>query len=203
MNRIVSIVLVFMMLFFVSNTPVAENNIEGETELKAGFNDYISDIEPSVIAMVITKSMAPALEIINNSYDEGEVSIDMPQDDIDMLATVVRAEAGNQPLEGKRAVVAVILNRVASDNFPNTIEEVLHQDGQFCCMTNGSYSKALNTKDDTDYEAVELEINDRAYDSWVFFRAGHYSQYGEPAGVIGDHYFSKEKDNGSNENEED
>ena len=49
-------------------------------------------------------------------------------DSIDLLAKCVEAEAGNQGLYGKQLVVDVILNRVDSDSFPNTIEEVIKQD---------------------------------------------------------------------------
>ncbi len=51
--------------------------------------------------------------------------------DLDLLAAIIYHEAGNQPTEGKIAVGAVVLNRVYSSLFPNTISEVLYQSGQF------------------------------------------------------------------------
>lgn len=50
---------------------------------------------------------------------------------VDLLARVITHESGNQPLEGKIAVGNVILNRVASPSFPNTVTEVLSQPNQF------------------------------------------------------------------------
>lgn len=50
---------------------------------------------------------------------------------VDLLARVITHESGNQPLEGKIAVGNVILNRVASPSFPNTVAEVLSQPNQF------------------------------------------------------------------------
>ena len=52
-------------------------------------------------------------------------------EDLDLLSRLIYAESGNQPLEGKIAVGNVILNRVASPSFPNTVAEVLSQPNQF------------------------------------------------------------------------
>ena len=49
----------------------------------------------------------------------------------ELLERVVWAEAGNQGVKGRNAVRGVILNRIASNRFPNTLEEVLTQSGQF------------------------------------------------------------------------
>ena len=53
------------------------------------------------------------------------------QDDLFWLSRVVYAESGNQSLDGKIAVANVVLNRVKSPIFPNTIEGVLAQKNQF------------------------------------------------------------------------
>ena len=196
--------LAYIMLLFVFDVAieasVEEVEVTEQIDTKAGFNKFVSDITPIIEDTASVQRTVSKLEIINSVVEEAEQE-QVPQSDIDLLATIVRAEAGNQPLEGKRAVADVILNRVDSDSFPDTIEGVLYQDGQFSCVHDGNFVKALSTKDETDYKAVELELEDRTYDSWVFFRTGGYSSYGEPAGIIGDHYFSKEKENVSNENE--
>ncbi|NLM25695.1 MAG: LysM peptidoglycan-binding domain-containing protein [Firmicutes bacterium] len=49
----------------------------------------------------------------------------------ELLAKVIHAEARGEPLEGQIAVGAVIINRVKSEKFPNTITEVVYQRGQF------------------------------------------------------------------------
>ena len=51
--------------------------------------------------------------------------------DLNLLAAVIYCEAGNQPYEGMVAVGAVVMNRVYSSSFPNSISEVLYQGGQF------------------------------------------------------------------------
>ena len=104
-----------------------------------------------------------------------------------LMAQVVRAEAGNQDDVGKRLVVDCILNRLDSDSFPDTIEEVVTQENQFA-------SYQWYTQDD--WDAVADEIVDRTDNDIVFFRTDHYSNHGEPAYQYGDHYFSTEENNG-------
>lgn len=59
------------------------------------------------------------------------------QTDLFWLSRVITAESGNQPLEGKMAVGNVVMNRVASPIFPDTIEGVLAQKNQFSTYKNG------------------------------------------------------------------
>ncbi|MGP7817369.1 cell wall hydrolase [Niallia sp. 01092] len=54
--------------------------------------------------------------------------------DKDLMARLVHAEAVGEPYAGKVAVAVVILNRVKSDQFPNTIREVIYQ------ISNGHYA---------------------------------------------------------------
>jgi N-acetylmuramoyl-L-alanine amidase len=54
--------------------------------------------------------------------------------DKELMARLVRAEAVGEPYAGKVAVATVILNRVASPDFPNTIKEVIYQ------ISNGHYA---------------------------------------------------------------
>lgn len=54
------------------------------------------------------------------------------------LSRVISAESGNQPLEGKMAVGNVVMNRVASPIYPNTVQGVLAQKNQFTTYRNGA-----------------------------------------------------------------
>ncbi len=66
-----------------------------------------------------------------------------PYDDVtlDLLAKVIQHESGYQPFEGKLAVGAVILNRVNSSRFPNTVYGVIFQPNQFPGATNATPSE--------------------------------------------------------------
>ena len=48
-----------------------------------------------------------------------------------LLASIYFLRGGNQPYEGQVAVGAVVMNRVRSDAFPDTVREVIYQKGQF------------------------------------------------------------------------
>ena len=51
----------------------------------------------------------------------------MSHEDCELIAKIVYLEARGEPLEGQQAVAEVILNRVAADNFPDSVEEVIFQ----------------------------------------------------------------------------
>ena len=59
-----------------------------------------------------------------------------------LLAKLVYAEARGETYKGQVAVAAVVLNRVKSASFPNTISGVIYQSGAFSCVSNGSINQA-------------------------------------------------------------
>jgi len=60
------------------------------------------------------------------------------QNDLFWLSRVIQRESGNQSLEGQMSVGSVVLNRVNSEHFPNTIRDVIYQPGQYGPVYNGS-----------------------------------------------------------------
>lgn len=68
-------------------------------------------------------------------------------DEIEILQRIVEAEATGQDIECKINVANVIFNRVESDSFPNTIEEVVFQKSQFSPISDGRYYSVKITKD--------------------------------------------------------
>jgi N-acetylmuramoyl-L-alanine amidase len=61
--------------------------------------------------------------------------------ELGMLARVVYAEAGGEPFNGQIAVAAVVLNRVDSLDFPDSIEKVIFAPGAFTTVAGGQYWK--------------------------------------------------------------
>ena len=57
--------------------------------------------------------------------------------DIQLMARAINGEARGEPYEGQVAVGAVILNRVKSSQFPNTIAGVIYQSGAFTAVADG------------------------------------------------------------------
>ena len=108
---------------------------------------------------------------------------------IELLARCVESEAGNQSQLGKRLVADVILNRVESEDFPDGIEGVINQKGQFSVVSNGSIDKAVPSAET--WEAVAMEMNRRIDENILYFKAGSYPAYGEPVCQVDKHFFSK------------
>ena len=57
--------------------------------------------------------------------------------DVQLMARAINGEARGEPYEGQVAVGAVILNRVKSSKFPNTIAGVIYQSGAFTAVSDG------------------------------------------------------------------
>ena len=132
--------------------------------------------------------------VAENDVDVVEVSeIDLENeefcDSLEILALCVEAEAGNQDLKGKRLVADVILTRVESPRFPDTIEGVISQKYQFTTYWDGTMD-AITEPSEESFEAVKMELYGQRLDEDIlFFTAGNYNTYCEPAYIVGDHYF--------------
>lgn len=64
--------------------------------------------------------------------------------DLNLLARVVYGEARGEPYTGQVAVAAVVLNRVKSASFPNTVAGVVYQPGAFDCVADGQINLTPN-----------------------------------------------------------
>ncbi len=88
-------------------------------------------------------------------------STDWDAEDAYRLCKIAMAEAEGEDTEGKALVMLVVLNRVWSDEFPDTIEEVIKESGQFAAYGNGRYDRVEPNEDC--YKALEL-IQDEHWD---------------------------------------
>ena len=102
----------------------------------------------------------------------------------ELLARVVYAEANTETLEGQIAVAQVVLNRVRSESFPDTVSEVIYQERQF--STAPILSRV--TPNETNYEAVDkaFETEVVPYDVLYFSRGAENDRVW---GRIGAHVF--------------
>lgn len=116
------------------------------------------------------------------------MTIGLSDEDIDLIALVTMAEAEGETERGKRLVISTILNRMDSEYFPDTAEDVIYQANAFSSMWNGRSDRCYVTDDNR--QLVIEEIQNRTSDDVMYFRAGQYSDYGNPMFVEGDHYFS-------------
>ncbi len=126
---------------YETETPETEPSIE------------VSSDDLNLLAAIIYETEAPMYETETPEYEteapeyetetpETEPSIEVSSDDLNLLAAIIYCEAGNQSREGKVAVGAVVMNRVASSLFPNTIYDVIYQSGQFTPAYSGALANA-------------------------------------------------------------
>ena len=102
----------------------------------------------------------------------------------ELLARVVYAEANTETLEGQIAVAQVVLNRVRSESFPDTVSEVIYQERQF--STAPILSRV--TPNETNYEAVDAAFETEVvpYEVLYFSRGAENDRVW---GRIGAHVF--------------
>lgn len=104
-----------------------------------------------------------------------------------LLAALIFCEAGNQPYDGKVAVGAVVMNRIASGRFPNSLEGVIYQRGQFTPAMSGKLARVLasGSVPSSCYQAAEDAMNGvNPVGNALFFNTGSGNF------KLGDHYFS-------------
>lgn len=121
--------------------------------------------------------------------------IEVSYEDAQCLMKIAQAEAGNQSVDGMALVMQTVLNRVADDDYPDTVYEVIAQDGQFQSYANGRYDKAFPTAE-CHLALAEVEKGTFAEDTVIAFEvAGVRSldKYYFYAFTLGDHDFYTEK----------
>lgn len=91
----------------------------------------------------------------------------------EILCKCVEAEAGSTAWNTKRAVTEVILNRIASPGYPNSVESVIFQPYQFEIIKNGHYEVAIPS--DNTRECVKMSLKERIYPAnMLYFRDSCY-----------------------------
>ena len=99
---------------------------------------------------------AAALGVTLGSSSATTASATILSADHRLLAKLVYAEARGETYKGQVAVAAVVLNRVRSSSFPNTISGVIYQTNAFSCVNNGSIN---NTPDSSCIRAARDAMN--------------------------------------------
>lgn len=89
---------------------------------------------------IVGAKTAAAIGITLTSSSSSSTS----NNDLYLLARCVYGEARGEPYTGKVAVAAVILNRVKSSSFPNTISGVIYQSGAFTAVDDGQINLGTN-----------------------------------------------------------
>jgi Cell wall hydrolyses involved in spore germination len=100
--------------------------------------------------------MVMALAALSMGDRPAKAVPNLSQNDINLMARAVYGEARGEPYIGQVAVAAVILNRLESPSFPNTISGILFEPGAFTCVADG---QIWLTPNQTAYKAVRDALN--------------------------------------------
>ncbi len=108
---------------------------------------YTDSFQQSIAAFQRLKGLPDNGEFTEPTYELLMQTSNIKQE-IDMLERLVYAESRGEPYVGKVAVAAVVLNRVSSEQFPDTIKEVIFEKNAFSVIQNGKLptSKNLESK---------------------------------------------------------
>lgn len=151
--------------------------------------------KPEVSAI---QSPKPEIETPELEKESEKPAISISNEEKDLFARLVQAEAKGEPYEGKVAVAIVVLNRVDSPKFPNNVTDVINQvvgnSYAFSPVQNGEINKPAS---DESKRAVDeaLARKDRLNDSIYFYNpdiaTDNWIRTRDVVKTIGHHVFAK------------
>nr|DAG18783.1 MAG TPA: Cell Wall Hydrolase [Caudoviricetes sp.] len=151
---------ILLVAFIMVLNIIPTNHVNAdEIHLTAGVSSAVMDI--------LTNS---AIDIVEEEVSI-ETAYDYTQEDLELLAHVIYAEAGSDYCtdEMRYGVGSVVLNRVEDECFPDTLYNVIYQKGQYQCTWDGNINK---TPDKRAYRiAMDLLNNGSIFPSDVVYQA--------------------------------
>lgn len=196
MKKLIFAILVAAMaltgMAFSSEEPVSAAEPQGTYEAVAV--NSVKPVQKTDILESISVKKAVAAEpmvekeVVVEQEPEEPPAPSVTQEEIELIALCVMAEAEGECEYGQRLVIDTILNRVDDPHFPDTVHEVVYQKNQFSSMWNGRVDRCYVKEELVDL--VKEELRNRTNYDVVFFRTERYSDYGVPMFQVEHHYFS-------------
>lgn len=170
---------------------VEVSNVEMVEEVSSETVDFETTTEQNVqtvcAASAVAETIVPEVKETVAELEEQKAKEELlAQYDLELLASIIFCEAGNQSYEGQVAVGAVIMNRIKSERFPNTMEEVIYQSGQFTPAITGWLDSVRSLAGYTEsamQAAKDAVLGSNPVGDSLFFDQGGYGYQ------IGAHYF--------------
>lgn len=203
-NIVTCIVLFVMTVALAQANEEMHEKFDGELELPTSQEaEETSSVE--VVSMTSTPTgnvsiQSNGMAAVVEKCNEGTAircawaDIELTQSELELLYTTVYCEAGNQPLEAQIMVAQTIINRIASDKYPDTLRGVLYQRNdegkpQFAVINWTDFESRGWTEESV--AAVHYALAYRAYpESMLYFRDSYYHSFGQAYKNVGDMYFS-------------
>ena len=140
MKYLRTIPILFLTFLFSAEIPVfAYKNV---SLVGNSSNSISTNLNGELNSTIINMPKENVVDVFNHNDN----IIYLTEDDINLMAKIVYAESKGEPYEGKVAVASVILNRVLSPGFPNSISEVVFQPNAFSCVVDGQISDRKSTR---------------------------------------------------------
>ena len=158
---------------------------EGIKNAEALALEYEKKLEEEAAARQLEeiKQLTKNDEVINNTPVNYDAS------DLAMMAAIIECEAGNQSYEGKLAVGSVIVNRINSPKFGNTLQAVLYAPSQFSPVSSGRFAIVLARGADAECTKAAKEVlNGHITINALYFHM-YNSEVDKGGTIIGDHVF--------------
>lgn len=181
---------IFILMFYAFLPPLGSIYIARASELDK--NDVYKGFLLAFLFILLSR-IGNSGERVVIEPDYGH--FDYNSEDLELLARLIHGEARGEPYEGQVAVGAVVLNRVKSPGFPNTIREVIFQKNQFIAVSDGQFYLEPN---ETAYRAARdaLSGRDPSLGALFFYnpktaKTLYWLSTRETTVVIGNHVFAK------------
>ncbi|MCR5098004.1 MAG: cell wall hydrolase [Lachnospiraceae bacterium] len=171
-----------------------------KAKLDAQITGYKADLEAyqaaeaeaqAELARQLAEAMA-AMEAEQGGREDTTGAYAASASDVTLLAATIEAEAGNQSYFGQQAVASVIMNRVKSSLFPNTIFGVISQENQFQPYRQGIVDAFIQRgPNEQCIQIAQAAIDGERVGDWLFFMTVPSADSFGITGyeVIGDHAF--------------
>lgn len=120
----------------ITATPVAATKTASTTSA-----DDSTDGDANTASADVSTESAVDTTSAESTVDTSSSNTVASNDEVDLIARIISCEAGNQSYQGKVAVGNIIMNRVASSKFPNTVYGVIYQPNQFSVVNYASFQR--------------------------------------------------------------
>ena len=158
----------------VSDTPVSGSTVTriGSSCEQVIVGQRVQTVKNTTADLNVSSSMENKVnELDARSITLAENPTLMSDEDYDTLLRIVEAEAGSEDIKGRVLVANVIMNRVKSDDFPNTVTEVVWDNSDGVPQFSPTYDGRINevTVSDETKEAVKQALKGTDYSEGALF----------------------------------
>lgn len=155
------IIITIIMIIALCNMPRVIAEKEDTSKVSESYSNKTTTPYVSNLVTFEPQTEEESSEIEVDYYPEFTYSKDWSAKESYLLARIAMAEAEGCNIQTKTLIIMCVLNRVWSDEFPDTIEEVIFQENQFSPIDNGRWDRVEPNEDC--YEAVKV-VMEAKYD---------------------------------------